>query len=200
MLFYFSGSRRANHAQSVNHLLAEINGSTCEQKPGQIINSFIQKVNGILGDKLGPCKPPCKCSLPSVNISESCTDRRLRLRRSDASLTSATSATESVGSDVHVEVSTGNFSLAFAVRATLNDAAIQSSITKSEQKEIIEILDEVYYNMTQTIADGQFTWQAEDHLVTAVALKSDGPKFVDFNCASNEVSQVTEKSAACCEF
>lgn len=196
-----AGSRRPNHAQSVNHLLAEINGSTCKQKQGQIIDSFIQKVKGILDDKLGPCKPPYECSLLSVNISESCTDKRLRLRRSDASLTSATSATELVGSDERVEISMGNFSLAFVMKATLNGAAIQSSITKSkEQKDIIEILEVVSYNMTQTIADGQFTWRAEGHLVTAVALKSDYPKFVDFNCASDEVSQVTKNSAACCEF
>lgn len=198
MLFYFSGSRRPNLAQSVNHLFAEINGSTCDQKRGPIFNSFLQKVEGILSDKLGPCKPPCKCDVASVILN--CANNRQRFRRSGASLTNATSATELVDSNVRVEMSMENFSLAFVINVTLNDGAIHSSITKSKQEGIIKILEEINYNMTQTIEDGQFTWSAEDHLVTAIVLKSDGPKFVNITCSSNEVSVVTKNSAACCEF
>lgn len=167
----------------------------CEQKRGQIYDSFIQKADGVLLKyKSDACKTPCKFSFQSVNLS--CAEGRSRYKRSDVPLNNLTSAADSVNSIVHTMMPA---TLTFVIRAEL-DVTVQSIVTKSRQSEITRVLHSINNDIYDSIERGEFVWFVNDLLVTAISLDPPDIEFPDLNCADDEVKQIEENAAACCKF
>lgn len=92
-----------------------------------------------------------------------------------------------------------NFTLRVVLEGVIKPVN-RSVIVRPDQKKLYDTLGDVYINLEDMLHGGQFFWQADDLLVTALEMVEEHTKFVGVTCDSDQLIREEDVSFACCKF
>lgn len=174
-----------------------LNSSCTEQKRPKVIDAFIGKVDAVLKDPQGPCKPPCKCSIQEVDFQCSSSSGSRGSESSSGDPTSDPLPTEE-SVTLSPESRAENFTLRFVLKGVIRPVN-RPVIVKSDQKQIDDALFDVFLHLDDMVRERQFFLLADDLLVTVMEMVEGVSEFIGLNCSGTELRRMEEHDFACCK-